>query len=155
MIVYLKCLKMIDPLSYKFSKHNFILKNVPITLNFKHFPFSRRTTKLYVIMLQNLRPLLNKEGILKIHLPTTSNAMKSPLEVSQKLKDFADKRPVKQISSSLEPSIPFQSLVNMFHSEDFTLKTLKHENFHLSLFLFQILFNKILPIKKTDLILKT
>ena len=40
----------------------------------------------------------------------------------KKLKDFANKRQVKHISSSLEPSILFHSLVNMVDSEDITLK---------------------------------
>ena len=40
----------------------------------------------------------------------------------KKLKDFANKRQVKHISSSLEPSIPFHSLVNMVDSEDITLE---------------------------------
>ena len=43
----------------------------------------------------------------------------------KKLKDFANKRQVKHISSSLEPSIPFHSLVNMVDSEDITLEKIK------------------------------
>ena len=43
----------------------------------------------------------------------------------KKLKDFANKRQVKHISSSLEPSILFHSLVNMVDSEDITLEKIK------------------------------
>ena len=43
----------------------------------------------------------------------------------QKLKDFANKRQVKHNSSSLEPSMPFHTLVNMVDSEDITLEKIK------------------------------
>ena len=49
----------------------------------------------------------------------------------KKLKDFANKRQVKQISSSLEPSIPFHSLVNMVDSEDITLEKIKTQELSL------------------------
>ena len=52
------------------------------------------------------------------------------LVVSQKkLKAFANKRQVKHISSSFEPSISFHYLVNMVESEDITLAKLKRKNF--------------------------
>ena len=44
----------------------------------------------------------------------------------KKVKDFAKKRQVKHISSSMEPSISFHSpLVNMVDSEDITLEKIK------------------------------
>ena len=46
-------------------------------------------------------------------------------DLPKKLKDFANKRQVKHISSSLEPSIPFHSLANMANSEDITLEKIK------------------------------
>ena len=49
------------------------------------------------------------------------------------LKDFANKRQVKHISSSLEPSIPFHSLVNMVDSEDITLEKIKTQELSLEI----------------------
>ena len=49
----------------------------------------------------------------------------------KKLKDFAQKRQVKHISSSLEPSIPFHSLVIMVDSEDITLEKIKTQELSL------------------------
>ena len=49
----------------------------------------------------------------------------------KKLKDFAKKRQVKHISSSLEPSVPFHSLVNMVDSEDITLEKIKTQELSL------------------------
>ena len=43
-------------------------------------------------------------------------------DLPKKVKDFANKRQFKHISSSLEPFIPFHSLVNIFDSEDITLE---------------------------------
>ena len=51
----------------------------------------------------------------------------------KKLKDFANKRQVKHISSSLEPSIPFHSLVNMVDSEDITLEKIKTQELSLEI----------------------
>ena len=42
----------------------------------------------------------------------------------KKLKDSANKRQVRHISNSFEPSIPFHSLVNMVDSEDITLQSI-------------------------------
>ena len=61
----------------------------------------------------------------------------------KKLKDFTNKRQVKHISSSLEPSIPFHSLVNMVDSEDITLEKIKLKNFLLKLIIFRTPSNKI------------
>ena len=41
------------------------------------------------------------------------------------LKGFANKRQVKHISSSLEPSIPFHTLVNMVDSGDIAHEKIK------------------------------
>ena len=49
-------------------------------------------------------------------------------DLPKKLKDFANKRQFKHISSSLERLIPFHSLVNIFDSEDITLEKIKHKN---------------------------
>ena len=51
----------------------------------------------------------------------------------KKLKDFANKRQVKHISSSLEPSILFHSLVNMVDSEDITLEKIKTQELSLEI----------------------
>ena len=51
----------------------------------------------------------------------------------KKLKDFANKRQVKHFSSSLEPSIPFHSLVNMVDSEDITLEKIKTQELSLEI----------------------
>ena len=51
----------------------------------------------------------------------------------KKLKDFANKRQVKHISSSLEPSIPFHSLVNLVDSEDITLEKIKTQELSLEI----------------------
>ena len=51
----------------------------------------------------------------------------------KKLKDFANKRQVKHVSSSLEPSIPFHSLVNMVDSEDITLEKIKTQELSLEI----------------------
>ena len=51
----------------------------------------------------------------------------------KKLKDFANKRQVKHISSSLEPSIPFHSLVKMVDSEDITLEKIKTQELFLEI----------------------
>ena len=51
----------------------------------------------------------------------------------KKLKDFANNRQVKHISSSLEPSIPFLSLVNMVDSEDITLEKIKTQELSLEI----------------------
>ena len=51
----------------------------------------------------------------------------------KKLKDFANKRQVKHISSSLEPSIPFHSLVNMVDSESITLEKIKTQELSLEI----------------------
>ena len=51
----------------------------------------------------------------------------------RKLKDFANKRQVKHISSSLEPSIPFHALVNMVDSEDITLEKFKTQELSLEI----------------------
>ena len=51
----------------------------------------------------------------------------------KKLKNFANKRQVKHISSSLEPSIPFHSLVNMVDSEDITLEKIKTQELSLEI----------------------
>ena len=51
----------------------------------------------------------------------------------KKLKDFANKRQVKHISSSLEPSMPFHSLVNMVDSEDITLEKIKTQELSLEI----------------------
>ena len=48
-------------------------------------------------------------------------------------KDFANKRQVKHISSSLEPSIPFHSLVNTVDSEDITLEKIKTQELSLEI----------------------
>ena len=45
--------------------------------------------------------------------------------VSQKSKDFANKRQIKHLSCSLEPSIAFHSLVNKVDSEDFILEKIE------------------------------
>ena len=49
----------------------------------------------------------------------------------KKKEDFANKRQVKHISSSLEPSIPFHSLVNMV--EDITLEKIKSQELSLEI----------------------
>ena len=51
----------------------------------------------------------------------------------KKLKDFANKRQVKHISSSLEPSIPFHSFVNMVDSEDIRLEKIKTQELSLEI----------------------
>ena len=51
----------------------------------------------------------------------------------KKVKDFANKRQVKHNSSSLEPSIPFHSLVNMVASEDITLEKIKTQELSLEI----------------------
>ena len=51
----------------------------------------------------------------------------------KKLKDFANKRQVKHISSSLEPSIPFHSLVKMVDSEDITIEKIKTQELSLEI----------------------
>ena len=56
-----------------------------------------------------------------------------PVVSLKKLKDFANKRQVKHISSSLEPSIPFHSLVNMVDSEDTTLEKIKTQELSLEI----------------------
>ena len=42
----------------------------------------------------------------------------SPKGLPKKLKDFAQKRQVKHVSTLLEPSIPFHTLVRHVDSED-------------------------------------
>ena len=51
----------------------------------------------------------------------------------KQLKDFANKRQVKHISSSLEPSIPFHTLVNMVDTEVITLKNIKTQELSLEI----------------------
>ena len=51
----------------------------------------------------------------------------------KKLKDFANKHQVKHISSSLEPSILFHSLVSMVDSEDITLEKIKTQELSLKI----------------------
>ena len=50
-----------------------------------------------------------------------------------KLEDFANKRQFKHVSSFLEPSIPFHSLVNMVDSEDITLEKIKTQELFLEM----------------------
>ena len=51
----------------------------------------------------------------------------------KKLKDSANKRQVRHISNSFEPSIPFHSLVNMVDSEDITLEKIKTQELSLEI----------------------
>ena len=48
-------------------------------------------------------------------------------------KDFANKRQIKHLSSSLEPSIAFHSLVNMVDSEDFILEKIETQKLSLEI----------------------
>ena len=56
--------------------------------------------------------------------------MKLSLVVSQKSEKISPIN-VKHISSSLEPSLPFHSLVTMVDSEDITLEKIKTQEFSL------------------------
>ena len=62
------------------------------------------------------------------------------------LKNFANKRQVKHISSSLEPSIPFHTLVNMVDSEDITLEKIKLKNSLLKFTSSQKTFKRLSPL---------
>ena len=69
--------------------------------------------------------------------------MKFLLAVFQeKLKDFAKKHQVKHFSSSMEPSIPFHSLVNRVDSEDITLEKIKRQDFPLEINTLSATFNQ-------------
>ena len=69
--------------------------------------------------------------------------MKSLLEVLLK-KGFANKGHVEYVSSSLDTSFPFHSLVNMVDSEDITLEKNETQEMHLEINTSPILFNKML-----------
>ena len=78
-----------------------------------------------------LKTLLNKAGKMNTHQPLTLKAMNFSPVVSPK--QFAKKRQVKHISSSLEPSILFHSLVNLVGSEDTTLEKSKTQELSLEI----------------------
>ena len=87
-------------------------------LKVKLFPLLKKIMKMSVTSLLKSKPLYPST----INLKCNENFTRG---LPKKLKDFANKRQVKHISSSLEPSIPFHSLVNMVDSEDITLKKIK------------------------------
>ena len=118
---------MVGHLFSKFLRNSSILKN-------RRFPLSKRIMKMFVTTPSKSKPLLNKAGIIKTHSPLTLNAMKfSPVISLKKLKHFANKRQVKHISSCLESSIPFHSLVNMVDSEDITVEKIKTQELSLEI----------------------
>ena len=77
--------------------------------------------------------ILGKQGWYNEYLSTINlkcNAI-FPRVLPRKVKIFANERQVRHISSSLEPSIPFLSLVIMVDSEDITLKKIKTQELSL------------------------
>ena len=56
---------------------------------------------------------LNKADSMKTCPPSNSKVMKLLLVISKQIREFANKRQFKQISCSLEPSIPYHSVLNM------------------------------------------
>ena len=125
---------MIGHLSSKFLRNNSIPKNMHTTLKLKLFPLLKKIMKMSVTLLLKSKHLLNKDGTMNTRPLLILNVSKFSLVVFQKkLKDFANKRQVKHISSSLEPSIPFHSLVNMVDSEDITLEKIKTQELSLEI----------------------
>ena len=90
---------------------------------------------------ENVRHYALKVGTLVkqgwyIEYPSTFNLKCNEIftrVLPKKLKDFANKRQVKHISSSLKPSIPFHTLVNMVDSEDITLEKIETQELSLEI----------------------
>ena len=58
------------------------------------------------------------------------------LEEPEKLKNFAQKRKIKQISSVMEPSVPFHNLVELVDAEDIRIEKLVLLIYHCKLIMF-------------------
>ena len=104
MIVSLNITKSIGLLSSRFPKNNCILKTMHTTLNLKHFPLLKKIMRMSDILLLNVKLLLSwyNENTSTIRLKCNKLFTRN---LSKKLNNFANKREVKHIPSSLEFSL--------------------------------------------------
>ena len=141
MTASLKFIKMIIGLpSSKFSKKQIYSQKHAQLEAFSIVKKDNENYRHYALKVETLV----KQGWYDEHTPTINIEFNGIFTrgLPKKLKKFANKRQGKHISSSLEPSIPFHSLVNKVDFEDITLEKIKTQELSLEINTLSNTFNQ-------------
>ena len=126
---YHKYTNLIGLLFYKYSKKQFYARKHVYHAQIEALSLVKKDNETVLHFALKVETLVNQGWYNEF--PSTINPKCNEIFTRgppKKLKDFVNNCQVEQISSSLEPSIPFHTLVNMVDSEDITLEKVKtHE----------------------------